>query len=582
MDPIQNGIESGPDPTALPATAVTPSSRRAPAGTLLMATLRWLLVVAMAGAAAASVAHYFGWLEQEAATAQEWTCPMHPTYVADHPGACPICGMDLVPKTAKPAPEVGQHEGFRMANVKGVAAVTIATERLQRIGLRHEPARIERVQAQLQVPAVVQADEAAVAEVHARVSGWVQTEALKRPGDPVREGEPLATLYSRELNEAQADFLAAGEALQGMAGADGVGKAAARRLRVLGMTDAGVRRLAATAKATGLVTLTSPRAGVIVERRVQSGQFVTPGDALFLVGKLDPVLVLADIPMDRAADVAAGLDVQFAVAAVGEATATVSRIEPSASPGAQTLRVRAVLSNPDGRWRPGLVGRVHLAGPTRDALTVPTEAIVDTGLAKYVHRLLGADRFVPTRVETGLRHGDRIEITKGLTAGDEVVTSGNFLIDAESRMAAGQGSVTVEPPVVDLAAKPPSTGPVGTDASGVGQAYLALQQALVIGDAAAAAKAAALLAKAPDPELAKASAGFPADLDRQREKFKPLSELAIRWAKAHPDASDGLVVVHCPMAEGRWLQPAGKISNPYYGEQMLECGAVQGPPGEAP
>lgn len=568
----------------------TQGTHAPPAGTRFMAVLRWLLVVAMAGAAVASIAWYAGWLAPASATAQEWTCPMHPTYVADKPGQCPICGMDLVPKSRGQAARAHDaaggardDEGFRLTGVQGVAPVTIATDRLQRIGLRHEPARMERWQQQVRAPAVIQADEAAVFQVHPHVAGWVQSESGKRPGDPVRAREVLATIYSHELHQAQAEFLSAGEALQGLGGGAGVHQAAAARLRVLGMTDAAIRKLGSSRTPDGKVVLTSPRDGVVMERRTQPGQYVTEADALFVVGDLTSVLVLAEVPLGQGAELAVGQEMQVAVEELGEETATVLRVEPVASGSAQALRVRAVLRNPDGRWRPGLVGEVRIAGVAHDALTVPAEAVVDTGLARYVHRLVGTDRFVPTRVQTGMRQGDRIEILAGLRAGDEVVTSGNFLIDAESRIAAGQDAPMAEMPGMGKRMEGSSIQPHQNEATGaIGKDYLDLQEALVAADAVAAGRAAASLARSADPQVASAASSFPGELEAQRKHFKALSEAVILWAATHPNALPDAVVARCPMADGRWLQAPGQVRNPYYGEQMLHCGVIQGPPGEAP
>jgi len=460
-----------------------------------MSVLRWLLVAGLALAALVAVASYFGWWQREAAgaAAVEYTCPMHPTFVSDQqvpcpicgmdlvvrkppeaaagaaatkytcpmhpqivqdkPGSCPICHMDLVPMAAPgKAGAAAAGDGFRLDGIRGIAPVTISLERLQRIGLQTEAVRQEELAAGFDVPATVEADEAAVTAIAPRMQATLVEAAAVRVGEAVAAGAWLATVHAPELQAAQAEYLAAQVATAALGGEATRGISV--RLQALGVSQAGIRRLGSRGRADGLLRLSSPLAGTVLQRNANPGQAVGPGTPVFLVGKLDRVLLVAEVPVARGGEVQVGQAVTFTAPGLKPVQAFVTTVESSLRAAAQTMQVRSLVANADASLRPGLLGRMRLSGTSRQVWTVPEESVIDTGTAQYVMRQAAPGQLVPTRIERGVHIGARVEVRAGLHAGDLVVTRGAFLVDAEARIVAGSQAV-------GMAAEPSPTMPAG-------------------------------------------------------------------------------------------------------------------------
>jgi Cu(I)/Ag(I) efflux system membrane fusion protein len=491
--------------------------------------------------------------------------------------------MDLVPRHAAAAalPDADtETAGFRLENIQGLVPVTIPTDRLQRIGVRHQAVRRAQVQDDIHAVATLQADEARIAVVSPRTSGWLQAVAPLRAGDRVKSGEWLASLFSHEVHAAEAEFQVAGAALAGMAtdSSPDVQRAAAERLRGLGLSG----RRSSTKSARGIVSLRSPRDGVVMERKAAPGQYVGPQESVFVIGDLTEVQLVADVPAAAAPRLHAGDMLQFRARGLPDIAGRIAAIEPTARPEAQTVRVRALLDNAGGLVRPGLVGEAVIQGPEREALLIPDEAVIDVGTVTYVFRWVAPDRLLPTRVELAGRFGEDVEVRAGLREGDEVVTSAAFLVDAESRIAGG--AAPAEAPASPSPTTAPATGLAASDLRTVLEHYARLRDALTSGNTVGASTEAKALHGAARtlPQVTHQLKDFPKGLEDQRSRFKTLSEAVIQLATQHPEAAAGLQIVHCPMADARWLQPATGVRNPYYGKDMLECGTVQGPAGSKP
>ena len=440
--------------TVVEGVGPDPRPNREPRGVRAMAVVRWALVVAMGVVATLSIAYAAGALHRGgaagAAHARLYHCPMHPAIVQDHPGECPICGMTLVldepthPSTSPP--------GQSAAPVPGLAPLELPAERVQLIGMR--TAKVERapLAATLRAVGVVAPSERGLAQISVRFAGWVQTLAVTETGRRVKRGEVLATIYSPDVLAAEQEFLTArGWAGQGEGpsadphggGANGdLAVAARRRLELLGVAAPEIEALATRGKVGDAVPIRSPVAGTVTARTVVAGAAVSPGQPLFEVADLSRVWLLAEVFEQDAGRLRLGQKATLELAAYpGERFAgKVQFIYPTLSPETRTLRVRLEFPNHKGpggpELRPGMYGDVAFELASATSLVVPAEALVDTGRSQYVFVARGGGRFEPRLVHVGARAGERVQITDGLAEGETVVTTGNFLLDSESRLRA--------------------------------------------------------------------------------------------------------------------------------------------------
>jgi Cu(I)/Ag(I) efflux system membrane fusion protein len=435
-----------------------------PPGLRTAALVRWALVAAMALIAAASVAYKLGWLRHGSSSAAGdeqflWQCAMHPAIVQDHPGECPICGMTLVRRTAaevKRAPAGGPAPATPANGVPGLAPVDLTPERIQLIGMRTAPVQRAALGENLHAVGVVAANERGLAQVSVRFSGWVQQLLVAETGRHVKKGEVLATIYSPDVASAEQELLTArGWAARGGADAHGegapadpggnlgdLGAAARRRLELLGIAPSEIDAVVARGKTADSVAIRSPVDGFVTARNVVPGAAVQPGPPLFEVANLARIWVLADVFEQDAARLHLGQKGTLELAAYpGERfEGRVQFIYPTLAATTRTLRVRLELPNRSGpggvKLRPGMTGNLSLALPAASGLVVPAEALVDTGDHQYVFVATGGGHFEPRAVKAGARVGDRVQIASGVSEGETVVATGNFLVDSESRLRA--------------------------------------------------------------------------------------------------------------------------------------------------
>jgi Cu(I)/Ag(I) efflux system membrane fusion protein len=289
--------------------------------------------------------------------------------------------------------------------------------------------------------------------VHTRVAGWVEQLDVNTTGEFVRAGEPLARVFSQELLASQTEYLSARRmAATGLASA--VVSSGRTRLTVLGMTEPEIAAIERSGEAMRLVTVVAPRSGVVVHRGISVGTAVDPSTELLTIADLSRVWVLAEVPESDIPAVRVGTTAQLEFPASGlrPFAGRVEFIYPTLSERTRTLRVRLTAANPRGTLRPGLYGSAVFAVPGRSAITVPRDAVVDTGLQQHAFVPVG-DQFVPRPVTVGARLADRVEILDGLRAGEQVVSAGVFLLDSESRLRATGGNTghthSADAPVAD-------------------------------------------------------------------------------------------------------------------------------------
>lgn len=379
-----------------------------------------------------------------------WHDPMHPEYRSDKPGIAPDCGMQLEPVYADGRPAAATRTDLPSG------AVHIPDEKQQIIGVR--VSAVEQTAAREEVRTIgrIAVDERRVFRIAAATLGWIVDAQPNSVGSIVRKDELLATFYAREFLGSQQSFLYALDArdrfrAQNASDAQMVAtntqlQAARDTLEALGMSVTQIEELARKRDKTTTIEIRSPATGFIVERNVSPGQRFDVGTELFVIADLRHVWVLADMFQYEANFVRAGQTIRVSLPHQGrEFRGRVSEVLPQFDSTTRTLKVRIEVDNPDYALRPDMFVDVRFPLRLPPSLTVPADAVLDSGLRKTVFVDLGDGYFEPRRVETGWRFGDRVQIVRGLMAGERVVTSGNFLIDSESRMKAAAAGIRGNP-----------------------------------------------------------------------------------------------------------------------------------------
>ncbi len=288
--------------------------------------------------------------------------------------------------------------------------------------------------------ATVVPDESRISQVHTRVAGWIEQLDVNTTGETVRAGQPLARIFSQELLSSQTEYLAARASTAASGIASVVVASGRTRLTVLGMTPAEIDGIEQSGEPRRLVTIVAPRSGVVVDRGITVGTSVDPSTTLLTIADLSRVWILAEVPEADIPAVQVGMRARLDFPASGRSpfASRVDFLYPVLTERTRTLRVRLAAANPGGALRPGLFGTVAFESAGRQAITVPRDAVVDTGVQQHVFVAIG-DRFEPRAVTLGAQLADRVEVLAGLKAGEQVVASGVFLLDSESRLRATGG-----------------------------------------------------------------------------------------------------------------------------------------------
>ncbi|TVQ81832.1 MAG: efflux RND transporter periplasmic adaptor subunit [Micavibrio sp.] len=354
-----------------------------------------------------------------------YTCPMHPHYISTHAGTCPICGMDLV------RTENGDTDDRDEASQIRRGAVTISPEVIQNTGVRSVRAEYARFGGIVRSYGNVTENIRLLSEISARVSGWVETPEITAVGDPVQKGDLLFTLYSPELVSAQQDYLSALST-----GISGRINSAARRLAALGMQPRVIDELRRKRSAFDYVPFYAEHGGTVSEIGIRRGSHVTPGMSLAKIQDYSSVWITAHVAEKDLHHLYPRGQARVVFPHLGgmEREAQIDYIYPTVDARTRTGRVRLVLENEDGRLRPGAYADVIFETRIAARLSVPSEAVLRSSEGEFVIRAEAGGRFRPERVETGLRSRGRTEILSGIEDGDEIVVSGQFMLDSESSM----------------------------------------------------------------------------------------------------------------------------------------------------
>lgn len=358
-----------------------------------------------------------------------WRDPMVPGPRFDRPGKSPFMDMQLVPVYADEATDGG---------------VGISPAVQQNLGIRTATVRQADVGSSFDAVGTVQFDERLGVAVQSRVAGYVEHLAVRATMERVRKGQALATIFAPEWLAPQNELLA----LKQAGAAPDIVAAARERMRALSIPDGLVRLSEETGTAQPRFTLTAPAGGVVAELGVREGVQVAPGMTLFRIAGLDKVWAVAEVPEAQAARLQRGQKVKAVLQAdASQAFAgELQEILPQVSAGTRTLQARFEVDNRGGRLVPVMLLRLQVAGASSRRLVVPAEAVIRTGTRAVAIVRQGDGAFAPRELTLGADLGEQLEVLAGLADGDQVVVSGQFLVDSEARLKSVLGAMAAAQP----------------------------------------------------------------------------------------------------------------------------------------
>lgn len=379
--------------------------------------------------------------EHEQATV--YRCPMHPTVVADRPGSCLVCGMDLVADRAEPASVASAGD-----EMSAVGTIQIDPVTVQNIGVKTQVVSREQLNRTLRTVGRVDYDETSMTDVNTKIAGWVEKLHVDYTGQLVEKGQPLLEIYSPELVAAQEEYLtaldykrrleASADADARMGGLDLL-EASLQRLRYWDVTDAQIRQLERTDAVGRTMTVYSPQEGIVVHKAVFEGAHIEPGQHLYRIAELSPVWVYADIyeyelPWVREGQAA---QVELSYLPGKRFNGTVTHVYPFLDPKTRTVKLRMSFPNPDRALKPEMYANVWIHSEvSTDSLVIPAHAVIHSGERFLAVVSLGGGRFQPREIEIGVEADGSYQVLAGLSEGEQIVTSAQFLIDSESNLKA--------------------------------------------------------------------------------------------------------------------------------------------------
>ena len=352
-----------------------------------------------------------------------WVAPMDPNYRRDKPGKSPM-GMDLIPIYAD----------MDAAATEGGGVVSIDPAVVQNLGVRTSAAERTRLWRGIDTVGYVDYDESKVSHIHLRTEGWIEKLTVQSEGERVKKGESLFDLYSPKLVNAQEELVTAMSS-----GNKGLINASKERLAALGVSDSQVRQLQKDRKIQQRISVYAPQDGVVSTLPVREGMYVKPAMKVMSLGDLSSIWLLAEVFEKQSAWVKVGQPAEVSLSYhPGKIwQGKVEYIYPDLDPKTRTLKVRLRFDNPDELLKPNMYANVKIfGGPKEDIIVIPVEALIRTGREERVVVSLGEGRFESRAVTAGIESGDFVEILQGIEQGEEVVTSGQFLIDSEASMRA--------------------------------------------------------------------------------------------------------------------------------------------------
>ena len=532
------------------------------------------------------------------AKSEIWTCSMHPQIRQNEPGDCPICGMDLIPASQA----ISDNEiGFQMT-ADAIQLANIQTSIIGNNGATEGST--------LKLNGRIQANETKSASLVTHISGRIEKLDVSYTGEQVNKGQKIATIYSPELITAQKELLEA-QKIQDIS--PGLLTAAKNKLKYWNIGEQVIQDILTSGAIRETFNIYADHSGVVKQKRVSVGDYLSTGEVLFDVQNLYTLWALFDVYENNLSQVKIGRTIFFTTPSAPNKRfkAKITFVNPVIDPNTRVATIRAEVSNTTGKLKPEMFVTGELQTSQKsDNLTVPKSAVLWTGQRSVIYvKIPNTDipSFEYREIEIADATASGYAVVSGLQYGEEVVTNGAFVIDASSQLN-NQVSMMNKNVMVKNAIHsnhlPDYTNTTPqifkeqlTELAGT---YLLLKDALVESDQQKAVENAndiLIKAEKVDMSLVKDKAhiywmeqlkaiqshgkkiGESEDIEEQRKQFDFLSQALIKSLKVFGVEGDTFYVQHCPMANDNtgadWLSKHEKILNPYFGEKMLTCGTVQ-------
>lgn len=356
-----------------------------------------------------------------------WYDPMTPGQKFDKPGKSPFMDMELEPKYAE---QKSANESSKEGD-----GITISSQTMQNLGIRLKKVETRKFGDSLSAVGRIEPDERRIYVVQTRIPGFVERLLVRAVGDPVSKGQKIAEIYAPELLAAQQEYLAL-LLLNNIDSDNSLKQAARGRLKLLGMSEGEIDAITKSGKSNPRFGIYAPASGVVTELGIREGGQLMAGSSLMQISDLSQVWLIAEVPERDTARLKSGLAAEVQLQSQpGEVfKGKVGYLNPILNDASRTIQVRIELPNRHNRLRPGMYANVVLSGQTHQALSVPTESIIATGKRNIVI-IKNTQGYHPVEIETGQERDGSTEILSGLTAGEEVVDSGQFLIDSEASLS---------------------------------------------------------------------------------------------------------------------------------------------------
>lgn len=511
-----------------------------------------------------------------------WTCSMHPEIKQEEPGLCPKCNMDLTPMTEDLG---GADTNMFQLSERALALANVQTHTINvgndNVGNKTFTGRIE-------------ATDAALKSQSAYVSGRVEQLYVNTTGTMVQQGQTLANIYSPELLSAQQELLSVWKRKDKN---PSLYQAVHNKLLQWKWSEAQIQKLIETQEVQSAFPIRAMVSGEVVSKNISEGAYVTAGQELFEIADLQTVWGVIEVPESQANEIAIGNEVSLSTSAQREITGKIDFIHPLVDPSTRTVQIRIEIPNEEKKLKPGMLLHANInttSTTNEEQIFIPKSAILWTGKRSIVyvaHKENGQTLFEMREVLLGNRNGDSYEVIQGVKPNEEIVTNGTFTIDAAAQLQGRESMMNRE----DNLAMQLSEENENKLLAFMGY-YFELKDVFVSSSAESISEyadnqldAIEELKITLDEKAQKLwktvqqqwqhIAQEKQDVVKQRKAFKTLNDHLLPIAKMISSHKETWYVQECPMADndtgGQWISLEDKIINPYFGDAMLHCGAVE-------
>ncbi len=367
-----------------------------------------------------------------------------------NPSAAPPAGKDGAQEHTQHdgAPgggKAGSPEQVGQGSIPGYAPVLVDDSRRQLLGIRSVPVALTKLKKTIRTVGLVSADETRASEVHVKFEGFIERIFVNYVGQEVRKGQPLFTIYSQDLLATQQEYLASKAALERLLSATvtepdrtsfkELVAASRRRLELFDVPSEMLEKIDRTGIPERYITITSPRHGTVAEKRAVAGVAVDPMTPLYVIADLGRVWVLADLYERDMAQVRPGQEARLFIDALpgSKLTGMVTFVSPTVGDATRTAKARIEFENAEGLLKPGMYATVQIDINLGEGIAIPEDAIIDTGERTIVFVAHKGGHFEPRPIVVGSSIAGLVQVLSGLTAGESIAETGQFLLDSESR-----------------------------------------------------------------------------------------------------------------------------------------------------